>query len=103
MVLNRSTEQTAQELDLDPDDAQRMATRLRVGIVPRSPAVVPSGEVACDEVDAVAGHRGPPEAVRRKGGRADADAGGANRAGGPGQSPRSGPARVSSAGTSVAV
>jgi transposase-like protein len=49
--LNFSNEQIAQELDLDPDDVRRMATLLREGIVRREPAVKPSGEVACDEVD----------------------------------------------------
>ena len=73
MGLNLSNEQIAQELDLDPDDAQQMATRLREGIVQRKPEAVLSGEVECDEVYVVAGHKGQPEAVRKKGGRADAD------------------------------
>ena len=33
MGLNLSNEQIAQELDLDPGDAQRMASQLRAGIV----------------------------------------------------------------------
>ncbi len=72
MGLNLSNEQIAQELDLDPDDAQKMATRLREGIVERRPEVTLSGEVECDEVYVVAGHKGHPEAVRKKGERADA-------------------------------
>jgi transposase-like protein len=74
MGLNLSNEQIAKELDLDPDDAQRMATQLREGIVQRKPEVVLCGEVECDEVYVVAGHKGHPEAVRKKGGPADGDA-----------------------------
>ena len=39
----------------------------------RKPQVTPSGEVECDEVYVVAGHKGHPEAVRKKGGSAAAD------------------------------
>ncbi len=70
MGLNLSNEQIAQELDLDPDDARRMTRLLREGIVRRKPDVQLGGEVECDEVDVVAGHKGHPEAVRKKGGRA---------------------------------
>ena len=74
MGLNLSNEQIAQELDLDADEAQRMTGLLREGIVRRKPEVQLSGEVECDEVDVVAGHKGHPEAVRKKGERAgDAD------------------------------
>ena len=64
--LNLSNEQIARELDLDPDDAQRMCTQLRQGIVEHKPQVVLSGEVECDEVYVVAGHKGHPEAVQKK-------------------------------------
>ena len=64
--LNLSHEQIARELDLDPDDAQRMAAQLRRGIVEHKPPVVLAGEVECDEVYVVAGHKGHPEAVRKK-------------------------------------
>jgi transposase-like protein len=74
MGLNLSNEQIAQELDLNPDDAQRMTSQLREGIVQRKPEVSLSGEVECDEVYVVAGHKGHPEAVRKKGGRDAADA-----------------------------
>jgi transposase-like protein len=70
MGLNLSNEQIGRELDLDPDDAQRMTTLLRAGIVQRKPEAKLSGEVECDEVYVVAGHKGHPEAVRKKGGRA---------------------------------
>jgi transposase-like protein len=74
MGLNLSNEQIAQELDLNPDDAQRMTTQLREGVVQRKPEAVLSGEVECDEVYVVAGHKGNPEAVRKKGERGAADA-----------------------------
>jgi transposase-like protein len=68
--LNLSNEQIAKELDLDPDDVQRMTTLLRDGIVQRKPEVKLRGEVECDEVYVVAGHKGHPEAVRKKGEKA---------------------------------
>ena len=71
MGLNLSNEQIAQELDLNPDDAQRMATQLRDGVVQQKPRSTLSGEVECDEVYVVAGHKGHPEAVRKKGERDD--------------------------------
>jgi transposase-like protein len=71
MGLNLSNEQIAQELDLDPDDAQKMATLLRAGIVQRKPEGTLSGELECDEVYVVAGHKGHPEAVRKKGEKDD--------------------------------
>ncbi len=49
-----------------------MTTVLREGVVVRKPEVTLSGEVECDEVYVVAGHKGHPEAVRKKGGWADA-------------------------------
>jgi transposase-like protein len=64
--LNRSDEQIAQELGVDPDDAQVMASRLREGIV----ELKLGGEVECDEASVVAGHEGHPEAVRKQGGPA---------------------------------
>jgi transposase-like protein len=73
MGLNLSNEQIAQELGIAPDDAQVMASQLREGIVRRKPEVTLRGEVECDEVYVVAGHKGHPAAVARKGGR---DAGG---------------------------
>ncbi len=74
MGLNLSNRQIAQELGIDPDDAQVMASQLPEGIVERKPEVQLSGEVECDEVYVVAGHKGHPEAVRKKG-ESDAAAG----------------------------
>ena len=70
MGLDLSNEQIAKGLDLDPDDAQRMTTVLREGVVRRKPEVRLGGEVECDEVYVVAGHKGHAEAVRKKGGQA---------------------------------
>ena len=69
MGLNLSNEQIAQELDLNNDDAQKMTTQLREGIVERKPKVTLSGEVECDEVYVVAGHKGKPEEVKKKAAR----------------------------------
>ena len=52
------------------DDAQRMTTALREGVVQRKPQVELSGEVECDEVYVVAEHKGYPAAVAKKGGPA---------------------------------
>ena len=67
MGLNLSNQQIAQELDLNQDDVQRMTKTLRAGIVERKPEPSLAGEVECDEVYVVAGHKGNPAAVRKKG------------------------------------
>ena len=67
MGLNLSNERIAQELGIDPDDAQVMAAQLREGIVARKPEVQLTGAVECDEVYVVAGHKGHPTAVAKKG------------------------------------
>ena len=66
MGLNLSNSQIAKELGLDPDSAQDMTTQLRNGVLAKQPVVVLSGEVECDEVYVVAGHKGHPEAVKKK-------------------------------------
>ena len=66
MGLNLSGLQIAQELDINKDDARAMIGQLRQGIVDRRPPVVLEGEVECDEVYVVAGHKGHPEAVKKK-------------------------------------
>jgi len=66
MGLNQSNEQIAKELDLNHDDAHKMTFQLREGIVVRKPEVTLSGEVECDEAYTVAGHKGHPEAVKKK-------------------------------------
>jgi transposase-like protein len=67
MGLNLSNRQIAQELGLNKDDVHQMASCLRAGVIERQPTPELSGEVECDEVYVVAGHKGHPEAVRKKG------------------------------------
>ena len=89
MGLNLSNHQIAQELDLNKDDVQQMTGQLRQGIVRKQPAPLLTGEVECDEVYIVAGHKGQPEEVRKKGGAAGAGGSGGNVAAAP--SPRRSP------------
>ena len=74
MGLNLSNQQIAQELDLDKDVVQDMTTQLRQGIGLSKPVVTLSGEVECDEVYVTAGHKGNPEAVRKRGAKDGATA-----------------------------
>jgi transposase-like protein len=69
--LNLSNEQIAQELGLHKDDVHQMTTQLRSGVVELKPEPELQGTVECDEVYIVAGHKGHPEAVKKK---ADSDA-----------------------------
>ena len=48
MGMNISNEQIAHELDMNEDDAQKMASQLREGIVAGRPEVTLSGAVECD-------------------------------------------------------
>ena len=64
--LNLSNSQIAQEWGLDPDSVPDMTTPLRNGLLAKQPVVVLSGEVECDEVYVVAGHKGHPEAVKQQ-------------------------------------
>jgi transposase-like protein len=80
MSLNLSNLQIAQELNLNADDAQAMATSLRERLVARAPEVVLDGEVEVDEVYVVAGHKGNPAAVQKKAEKGDVDGSRARRA-----------------------
>ena len=66
MGLNLSNEQIGQELDLNKDDVHQMTSQLRSGVVNLKPATELEGTVECDEVYIVAGHKGYPEAVKKK-------------------------------------
>ena len=66
MGLNLSNPQIAQELGLNKDDVQAMTEQLRQGVVARKPEPSLSGEVEGDEVYVVAGHKGHPEAVKKR-------------------------------------
>ena len=73
MGLNLSNKQIAAELGLSITQAYMMTTRLRQGIADRQHPLVLEGEVECDEVYVVAGHKGHPEAVKKKGARVAGD------------------------------
>ena len=66
MGLNLSNRQIAQELGLNEDDVQDMASHLREGLAAKAPEVTLGGEVEADEVYVVAGHKGNPAAVQKK-------------------------------------
>jgi transposase-like protein len=67
MGLNLSTRQIAKELGLDGSDVQIMTEQLRRGLVAKAPPVRLEGEVEIDEVYVVAGHKGQPAAVAKRG------------------------------------
>jgi hypothetical protein len=72
MGLNLSNRQIALELGLSPSDVQAMTEQLRHGLIAKTPEVKLEGEVEIDEVYVVAGHKGQPAAVAKRGGSGDA-------------------------------
>jgi hypothetical protein len=66
MGLNWSNQQIVQELGLNKDDVQKMTEQLRAGIGAAEPELKLIGEVECDEVYVVAGHKGHPAEVEKK-------------------------------------
>ncbi len=68
MGLNLSNRQIAMELGLNASDVQAMTEQLRHGLVAKTPAVALKGAVEIDEVYVVAGHKGQPAAVAKRGG-----------------------------------
>ena len=68
MGLNLSNRQIAGELGLCGSDVQAMTELLRRGLVAKAPEVELAGEVEIDEVYVVAGHKGQPAAVAKRGG-----------------------------------
>ena len=67
MGLNLSNRQIALELGLSSSDVQLMTGQLRHGLAARIPAATLEGEVEIDEVYVVAGHKGQPAAVAKRG------------------------------------
>ena len=67
MGLNLANRQIAGELGLSPSDVQAMTEQLRRGLVAKAPDVALDGEVEVDEVYVVAGHKGQPAAVAKRG------------------------------------
>ena len=72
MGLNLSNRQIALELGLSPSDGQAMTEQLRHGLIAKTLEVKLEGEVEIDEVYVVAGHKGQPAAVPKRGGSGDA-------------------------------
>jgi transposase-like protein len=72
MGLNLSNRQIAQELDLGVSDVQAMTEALRQELTAKLPPVTVRGEVEIDEVYVVAGHKGNPAAVAKRGARGGA-------------------------------
>ena len=68
MGLNLSNRQVALELGLDVSDVQAMTEQLRRGLAAKTPVVELKGEVEVDEVHVVAGHKGQPKEVAKRGG-----------------------------------
>ena len=68
MGLNLSNRQIAGELGLTASDVQAMTEQLRGGLVAKAPEVELQGEVEIDEVYVVAGHKGQPDEVAKRGG-----------------------------------
>ncbi len=67
MGLNLSNRQIAQELGLDGSDVRAMTEALRRGLEARTSKVTLAGQVEIDEVYVVAGHKGQPAAVAKRG------------------------------------
>jgi transposase-like protein len=67
MGLNLSNRQIAAELGLGASDVQAMTEALRDGLAARVPPARLEGEVEIDEVYVVAGHKGQPAAVAKRG------------------------------------
>jgi transposase-like protein len=68
MGLNLSTRQIAAELGLSGSDVQAMTEQLRKGLVAKSPPIQLAGDVEADEVYVVAGHKGQPAELAKRGG-----------------------------------
>ena len=67
MGLNLSHRQIAQELDLGETEVQAMTEHLRSGLAAKLPPARLEGAVEIDEVYVVAGHKGQPAAVAKRG------------------------------------
>jgi transposase-like protein len=68
MGLHLSNRQIAAELGLSASDVQSMTEQLRRGLAAKTPPVRLEAGVAVDEVYVVAGHKGQPAAVAKRGG-----------------------------------
>jgi transposase-like protein len=64
MGLDTSNQQIAHELGLNESDSQQMTDLLRHGIFKRRTPVRLQGQVECDEVYVIAGHKGRPDKIQ---------------------------------------
>ena len=80
MGLNLSNQQICKELGLCGSDVQAMTELLRSGLIAKASPVQLEGEVEIDEVYVVAGHKGQPAAVAKRGGSGGAASWQARRA-----------------------
>jgi transposase-like protein len=71
MGLNLSNHQIAAALDPSASHVPAMTEHLRAGLMSQTPTVKLEGEVEIDEVYVVAGHKGQPAEVEKRGGRDD--------------------------------
>jgi hypothetical protein len=67
MGLNLSNRQIAEERGVNASDIHVMTEQLRTGLVANAPATTLRGEVEIDEVYVVAGHKGQPGQVSKRG------------------------------------
>lgn len=66
MGLNSSNRQIAQELEISEKTAQNMTKKIRIEVKKNTPHTALSGEVEFDEVYVVAGHKGQPDAIKKR-------------------------------------
>jgi transposase-like protein len=66
MSLNLSNAQISKELGLTENDCHAMTSLLREGVYEKRPQEILSGEVEFDELYLIAGHKGKPNAVKKK-------------------------------------
>jgi hypothetical protein len=71
MGLNLSNSQIAKELGLTENDCHAMTSLLREGVYEKRPQEVLDGEVEFDELYVIAGHKGHPEAVKKRAAKDD--------------------------------
>jgi hypothetical protein len=71
MGLNLSNSQIAKELGLTENDCHAMTSLLREGVYEKRPQEVLGGEVEFDELYVIAGHKGHPEAVKKRAAKDD--------------------------------
>ena len=66
MTLKLSNSQIRQARDLNKDDVQQRVQQRTEAVHRKTPDSLLDGEVECDEVCVVAGHKGKPEAVKKR-------------------------------------